>query len=220
MAAEDVAPNRLEAAQDAATEFVDDLPTGFNVCLVAFAGAPTVLVPPTTDRHPVEEAIANLTLAQSTNIGDAIYAALDAVATIPPDPDHPDDPAPAAIVLISDGESNTGRDSRQAATDSKSMGIPVFTIAYGTPNGYIVNGGYRDPVPVDKEELRAIANLSGGQAYSADSLGQLREVYAGISRSVGYDKEESEITEQFVGYAVVFAGLALLGVMSLAARWP
>ncbi len=48
----------------------------------------------------------------------------------------------------------------------------------------------------------------------------MREVYAGISRSVGYEQEEQEITERFVGYAVGFGVIALLGVMSLAARWP
>jgi Ca-activated chloride channel family protein len=220
MEATDIAPNRLVAAQEAAKEFVTDLPAGFNVCLVSFAGAPTVLVPPTTDRHPINEAIDDLRLAQSTAIGEAIYSALDSVALIPPDPDHPDDPAPAAIVLISDGESNTGRPSRVAAQDSKSMEIPVFTIAYGTPGGYIEADGYREPVPVNKEELRAIAVISGGKAYAADSLTQLREVYAGISQSVGYEREEAEITEQFVGYAVALGVIALLGVMSLAARWP
>ncbi|MDR2974626.1 MAG: VWA domain-containing protein [Propionibacteriaceae bacterium] len=220
MAATDVQPNRLEAAQEAAKEFVGELPDGFNVCLISFAGAPSVLVPPTTDRYQVNSAIDGLKLAQSTNIGDAIYSALDSVALIPEDPDHPNDPAPAAIVLISDGESNTGKSSRTAATDSKQMQIPIFTIAYGTANGYIVDRGQRNPVPVNKTELRAIANLSGGKAYSADSLSQLREVYSGISRSVGYDQEKKEITIQFVGYAAAFGVIALLGVMSLAARWP
>ncbi len=215
MEAQDIAPNRLEAAQEAAKEFVAELPKGFNVCLVSFAGAPTVLVPPTTDRNQVDQSIDALQLAQSTNIGDAIYAALDSVALIPPDPDHPDDPAPAAIVLISDGESNTGRDSRTAAQDSESMQIPIFTIAYGTANGYIVSdGGYREPVPVNKEELRAIAGISGGKAYSADSLTQLREVYNGISQSVGYEREEAEITVRFVGYAAILGVIALLGVNS------
>jgi len=221
MQATDVSPNRLKAAQDAAKEFVNELPTGFNVSLISFAATASLLVPPTTDRDMVNTAIDNLKLLQSTAIGEGIYAALDALALIPPDPDHPNDPPPVVIVLISDGESNTGKPSDQAARDAKTMQIPVFTIAYGTPSGYIIDErGQKNPVPVNKEELRNIANISGGKAYSADSLSQLREVYSGISRSVGYERQESEITEQFVGYAAIFGVVALLGVMSLAARWP
>jgi len=220
MKATDVAPSRLEAAEEAAKGFINELPAGFNVSLISFAATATLLVPPTTDRDMVATAIDNLKLLQSTAIGEGIYCALDSLVLIPPDPDHPNDPAPAVIVLISDGESNQGRDSAQAARDAKTMEIPVFTIAYGTPNGYIVDHGQTNPVPVNKEELRTIANISGGKAYSADSLNQLKEVYSGISRSVGYVKQESEITEQFVGYAAIFGVVALLGVMSLAARWP
>ena len=220
MEATDIQPNRMAAAQQAAKEFVNELPTGFNVSLVRFASTASLLVPPTSDRGQVTAAIDNLVLAPSTAIGEGIYAALDGVVLIPPDLDHPNDPAPVAIVLLSDGESNYGRSSRQAARDSKEQGIPVFTIAYGTAGGYIVQDGVRIPVPVNKEELRVISDVSGGKAYSADSLSQLREVYSGISRTVGYVKEEQEITERFVGYAVGFGVVALLGIMSLAARWP
>jgi len=220
MQATDVAPSRLEAAEEAAKGFINELPSGFNVSLISFAATASLLVPPTTDRDMVASAIDNLKLLQSTAIGEGIYCALDSLVLIPPDPDHPNDPAPAVIVLISDGESNQGRDSGDAAQDAKTMEIPIFTIAYGTANGYIMDHGQQNPVPVNKEELRNIANISGGKAYSADSLSQLKEVYSGISRSVGYEKQETEITERFVGYAAIFGVIALLGVMSLAARWP
>jgi len=220
MAATDVAPSRLEAAQEAVSKFVDDLPPGFNVALISFAANPTLLVPPTTDRNAVHQAIDNFKLAASTAIGDAIYNALDSLALIPPDPKHPNDPAPAVIVLLSDGGSNTGRPSASAAEQAKTLQIPVFTIAYGTPGGYIIDQGKRNPVPVNKDELRTISSVSGGKAYSAESLGQLTEVYSGIARSIGYDQEKTEITERFVGYAVALGAIALLGVMSLAARWP
>ena len=220
MEAEDVAPNRLKAAQQAAIEFIHELPYGFNVSLISFAATAALLVEPTQDRGRVEAAIDSLQLRQSTAIGEGIYAALDATALIPPDPNHPNDPCPVAIVLLSDGESNTGRSSSAAAEEAKAQGIAVFTIAFGTADGYIMDRGRRNPVPVNKAELRNIANISGGRAYSADSLGQLREVYAGISRSVGYERQEAEITERFVGFGVIFGVVSLLGVMSLAARWP
>lgn len=221
MQAKDVSPNRLEAAQQAAKEFVNELPAGFNTSIISFAAVANMLLPPSTNRKDAEYAINSLQLAPSTAIGEGIYAALDGLALVPPDLQHPNDPPPAAIVLISDGESNSGRKSRIAAQDAKDLGVAVFTIAYGTSNGFIIDDeGLRNPVPVNKEELRAIATISGGKAYSADSLTQLREVYAGISRSIGYVKVEKEITDIFVGYGTIFGVIALLGVMSLAARWP
>ncbi|MDR0989840.1 MAG: VWA domain-containing protein [Propionibacteriaceae bacterium] len=221
MAADDVAPTRLAAAQTAAKEFIAELPAGFNVSLISFAATATLLVPPTTDRVTVEAAIDRLTLKPSTAIGEGLYTALDARSLIPPDPDHPNDPPPAAVVLLSDGASTLGRDSEDAAKQAKKIGIAVSTIAFGTARGTIPNeNGGRDPVPVDREELEQVAELSGGEFFSADSLDQLSKVYDEISRSVGYELVEQEITERYVGYAVILAVVAALGLIALGARWP
>ncbi|MDR1766987.1 MAG: magnesium chelatase, partial [Propionibacteriaceae bacterium] len=128
--------------------------------------------------------------------------------------------APSAIVLLSDGYTNIGRPSATAATEAGERGIPVYTIAYGTPWGYVVDDGRREPVPVNPEELAEVAKLSGGKTFEAGSSQELKVVYESIARSVGYVTEDREITEQFVGYALALAGLAALALMSLAARWP
>ncbi len=221
MQASDVAPNRLDAAKAAAKEFLQLLPSGFNVSLVRFAGTAAVVVPPTSDRGVVAAAIDSLDVAPYTAIGEGIYSSLDAIAQAPPDPNDPESTAPGAIVLLSDGFTNIGRDSADAATESKGKGIPIYTIAYGTAGGYLIGeGGQREPVPVNHTELSQIARLSGGKKFSAGSSEELRQVYASIARSVGYVKADQEVTETYAGYAVVFAGLAVLAMMSLAARWP
>jgi len=220
MIAEDVDPNRLDAAKAAATEFIDILPSGFNVALVRFAGAAAVVVPPTTDRAQVKAAIANLEVAPSTAIGDGIYSSLDAVAQAPIDPNHPDDPARAAIVLLSDGSTNSGRPSLPAAQEAKKEGVPIYTIAYGTSHGYIEIDGQRQQVQVDYQELSKIARASGGEMFTADASSKLKEVYSSIAHQVGYVKESREVTEAYAGYALFFAVLAALAVASLAARWP
>jgi len=220
MEATDVAPNRLDAAKSAASGFVDMLPAGFNVSLVSFAGTSAIVVPPTTDRGMVKRAIENLQLAPSTAIGEGIYSSLDALSLVPPDPRRPNEPTPGAIVLLSDGYTNIGRSSAQAAQDAKKVNAPVYTIAYGTADGYVVSGGRRERVPVDKRELATVARESGGEAFSAGSDAELRQVYQGIARSVGYQQVEREVTEQYAGYALAFALLASLAVISLAARWP
>ena len=220
MEATDVSPNRLDAAKQAAQGFVDLLPAGFNVSLVSFAGTASIIVPPTIDRGMVNRAIQNLQLAPSTAIGEGIYSSLDALALVPPDPDTPDEPTPGSIVVLSDGYTNIGRTSVQAARAARAQGIAVYTIAYGTPNGYVISGGRREPVPFRPAELAEIARESGGEAFRAGSNAELADVYSSIARSVGYEKVDQEVTEFYAGIALAFAVLASLAVISLGARWP
>ncbi|WP_411913990.1 VWA domain-containing protein [Acidipropionibacterium timonense] len=220
MVATDVEPSRLSAAKSAAKEFLGDLPERFNVSLVRFAATAQIVVPPTTDRGAVSRAIDGLQVLPSTAIGEGIYTSLSALKLVPDDPKHPGSKPPAAIVLLSDGATNMGRPSLQAAQEARREGVPVYTIAYGTPGGYVVEGGQRQPVPVNHYELAAIAKASGGEKFSAESLGQLKDVYKAIAQSVGYEKVYAEVTDRYVGIALVLALVAALGVVSLAARWP
>ncbi|GAA2108745.1 VWA domain-containing protein [Microlunatus panaciterrae] len=220
MQAEDVAPNRLEAAKSAAVQFVSSLPAAFNVSIVSFAGTATILVPPTKDRGAATAAIENLQLQPATAIGEGIYTSLAALAQLPPDPKHPNEVVPARIVLLSDGKTQTGRPADEAAAAARDQKVPVYTIAYGTESGYIEVNGRREPVPVDHAELARVAKISGGEAYSATSAGQLKDVYKDIGSSVGKEKVDKEVTSRYAGAGLAFAILAALGVISLGARWP
>jgi Ca-activated chloride channel homolog len=220
MEAEDVEPNRLVAAKGAAVEFVNSLPPKFNVALVTFAGSPTVVVPPTLDKGSVTAAIQSLEPAPSTAIGEGIYASLTALAQVPPDPDDPRAVVPARIVLLSDGKTQVGRQSADAAEAARAQSVPIYTIAYGTANGYIEIGGRREPVPVDRDELERISRISGGESYTATSAGELKEVYQDIGSSVGKEKVDREVTSRYAGFGLAFAILASLGLISLGARWP
>ena len=220
MEAEDVSPNRMQAAQTAAKEFVESLPERFNVALVSFAGTASIAVPPTVDRDVIDRAIDALEMGPSTAVGEGIYTSLEALTQVPEDPDDPEAVAPAAIVLLSDGATNIGRSSAGAAEVSKEQGVPVYTIAFGTDNGYVVQDGQRQRVAVDHYELSEIARISGGKKYAAESAGQLNEVYEAIRQSVGTEQVAAEVTDRYAGLAIIFAVLAALGVISLGARWP
>lgn len=220
MIAEDVKPNRLDAAKAGAKDFLGMLPPRFNVALVAFAGSAAVVVAPTTDRGLVSRAIDNLQVAPSTSIGEGIYSSLDALALAPVDPDHPEDPAPGAIVLLSDGYTNIPRYSAPAAKEAKNRGYPIYTIAYGTDDGYVVDQGRREPVPVNHEELQRVADISGGKKFAAASGDELKQVYSAIAEQVGYVKVQQEVTEYYAGWALGFAVLAAMAVIALGARWP
>jgi Ca-activated chloride channel family protein len=220
MQATDVKPTRLDAAKAAAVSFVSSLPEKYNVSVVSMAGSASVLVPPTLAHDTVENAINGIQLQDSTAIGEGIVTGLRALSQAPKDPQNPDSVAPGAIVLLSDGTNTVGRAPQQAAAEARDAKVPVYTIAYGTENGYVDLDGKRELVPVDHQEMQDVANLSGGKYFSADSASELKEVYQNIGSEVGYEKADREVTSRFAGYGLAFAVLAALGAISLGARWP
>jgi len=220
MQATDVAPTRLAAAKEAAADFVGQLPEKYNVSVVSMAGSASILVPPTTQHDTVENAINSIQLQDSTAIGEGIATGLRALQQAPKDPDKPDSVAPGAMVLLTDGANTAGRAPQQAAVEAKAAGVPIYTIAYGTENGYVDLDGKREPVPVDHDQVREVAELSGGEYFAAASADQLKKVYENIGSEVGYEKAEREVTSRFAGYGLALAVLAALGAISLGARWP
>ena len=214
MEADDVEPTRLDVAQQAARDFVGDLPPELNVGLVTFNGATSVAVAPTRDRDALVDAIDTMVLGEGTAIGEAIFTSLDAVEAAPRGDD--DEPAPARIVVMSDGETTMGRPDGEGAAAAAEAGVPVDTIAFGTPDGTIVDAfGDPTPVPVAPGPLADIATTTGGDTFEADSLDGLGRVYADIGGVVGYEDAEADISGWFVG-----GGLALLALSgSLSLLW-
>jgi Ca-activated chloride channel family protein len=217
MEADDVRPSRLEALQSAAQQFLETVPAPINVGLVSFAGAARVAVSPTTDREKVKAAITRLQLAEGTAIGEAIFTSLDAIAAIDQETPAGEEPVPAAIVLMSDGQTRLGRPNEVASDAAKKAGVPVTTIAFGTDHGTIVDpqSGGIVPVPVDKSALRDIAETTGGKFFAATTEGELSSVYKSIGSSIGYEKVDKEITTWFVGLALV----ALIATAAMSLAW-
>jgi Ca-activated chloride channel family protein len=209
MMATDVAPNRIDAAKQAAKVFLDIIPPKINVGLVSFNGVATVNVPPTTDRLAVKNAIDGLELAEKTAIGEAIFTSLDAVKLAPKAEDERE-AVPARIVLMSDGSTTVGRPDAVAAREAKRRNVPVSTIAFGTDHGSITianPNGTGEPitqeVDVNTEALKDIADSTGGKAFTAASESELKQVYADLGSSVGFVVEFREIILWFVGAALV-----------------
>lgn len=219
MAAEDVEPNRFIAAQTAAKEFIEELPDRLNVGLVGFAGTAQLLVPPTQNHEEITRAIDNLELDKATAIGDAVALSLDVIEdqAVGVEGGKPD----AAIVLISDGETTVGLPTEEAIPLAQEAGVAVTTIAYGTPDGEIMvdedgdGVGQLTPVPVNVEELRALAEETGGRAFTAESASDLRSVYEELGSSIGFEEEQKDVAYRFVG-----AGLAMMLVAAgFSLRW-
>jgi Ca-activated chloride channel family protein len=216
MAATDVSPSRFDVAKEAATDFVGNLPERFNVGLVSFARTATVVSPPSTDHAQTVDAIGNLTLADSTAIGEAVFTSLQAIQNL----DDSEDPPPARVVLLSDGTNTAGRSIDEAAQAAVQAGVPVSTIAYGTPSGTVDIGGRTVPVPADTESLRELAQATSGSFYSAESDSELRDVYSDLESSIGWTTEEREITNLVAGIALAAAVLAGLASLLWFSRLP
>ncbi len=206
MDATDVRPSRLASAKQAATSFAELLPERINLGLVAFAGSARVLVSPTTDRSMVTSAIERLELSESTAIGDGVLASLDAIESVPDALDG--QPVPAHILLLSDGETQVGTPNQLAAEAARDAGVPVTTIAFGTPEGVISYQGQTVPVAVNQADLRALADETGGSSFEAATTEELESVYRDIGSSIGFVTEQREIGGWFTGAAFVLAMLA------------
>jgi Ca-activated chloride channel family protein len=218
MDATDVAPSRLASAKEAATSFARLLPEQINLGLVAFAGSAGVLVPPTTDRPQVIEAIGRLELAESTAIGEAVLASLAGIESVPDAADG--QPVPAHILVLSDGETQVGTPNLLAAAAAVEAEVPVTTIAFGTPDGTITYQGQTLSVAVNEAELAELAEATGGSAFEAATTEQLETVYQDIGSSIGFITEQREIGTWFTAAAFAFALLAAATSLAWFSRLP
>ncbi|MCW2614441.1 MAG: von Willebrand factor type, partial [Frankiales bacterium] len=218
MRAEDVSPDRITAAREAASTFVEGLPDRFNVGLVSFSGVASVVVPPTQDHATVQAAIGSLGLANSTAIGEAVFAGLAALRSVPGEPGQ--QAPPARIVLLSDGTNTVGRSPSVAAEAALAAGVPVSTIAYGTQEGVVELDGQVIQVPVDEPALQRLARATGGSAFSAQSGEELEAVYDDIGTQVGSTVEQRETTAAVTGVALALALAGAAASLVWSARLP
>ncbi len=235
MLADDVAPTRMGAAQAAVRTFLDRLPAKYRVGMVTFAAEPQVVAPVTTDRGLVRDSLSYLVPLRGTAIGDAIKRAAElgqqavggsggrvtiALRTAAPTPPAQSGRSPVAVLLLSDGFQTAGILSPlQGAQAARRLGIPVYTIALGTPNGVLEMEfeGFRRriPVPPDRATLRQIAETSGGKYFDAPSAQALQTAYDELGSLLSREPDELEAT-----FALLGAGaLLLLAAGLLSALW-
>ena len=214
MKADDVEPTRLDAARVAAKTFLDEVPEKFRVGVVSFATRAVVGVAPTEDRKLVISALDTLKPGEGTAIGDAVALSL----LVGQPKDQKAERPPRAIVLISDGAQDGGRiQPDEASQEAKKLGIPVYTVLVGTPDGVVeeeVTGGYRRiiRVPPNSQTLEQVARATGGQFFAAPDAEGLQQVYEDLGSRLGTRKQDREITDLFAALA---AGLLLVsGVTS------
>lgn len=201
MAAGDVKPSRLAAAIGAANTFIDQVPSNIRVGAVTFSTAPDTEQPPEVDHNAARSVIAAQQADGGTATGPALEAALALVKA------GKRNHAPAAIVLLSDGAANVGVSPVTVAQQAKHDGVPIYTVALGTPDGTILTPDLQIvSVPPDPQLMRTIAAASGGRSFDAQTAGDLGSIYKTLGQKLSTVERKQDVTI----YAIVIAGLLLL----------
>jgi Ca-activated chloride channel family protein len=222
MSADDLQPTRMEAAKAAARDFVDNQPSTVSIGVVAFSDGGISVQPPTEKREDVIAAIDRLVPRRGTSLGNGILVSLNTIVVDAGDPPflstntaaEPSQPEPdtapqgwypsAAIVLLTDGENNQDPDPIAATDLAADLGVRIYTVGIGRPEGAIINvDGYTVLSQLNEPMLQYIAATTGGGYYNAGNEDQLRRIYNDLEPRLSIKTEEMEVTSIFAGVGML-----------------
>ncbi len=215
MLAEDLKPNRVEAAKKVAQDFIDGRPTD-RIGLVVFAGESFTQCPITSDHSVLKNLISGLQsgmLADGTAIGEGLATAVNRIKS--------SKAKSKVIILLTDGVNNVGNISPQTAGDiAKAFNIRVYTIGVGTQDA-MAPYPVRTPfgvqtqmikVDVDEPTLKGIAAETGGKYFRATRTSELKDIYTEIDK---LEKTKIDVTE-FRNKTEEFYPLIIIALICLA----
>ena len=207
MKAQDVRPSRLGAAENAANAFVAELPKRFRVGVIGFSGRAIPRVG--ADRGPelVVSALRSLRPEKGRRSATRLRSACGSRArSARPTGRIP----PTAMLVISDGAQMSGRTSPAAAAlKAMALHIPVYSVVLGTPDGVVnvpIAGGYQAQlrVPPSPETLKTLAQVTGGQFFTAPDQKRLSQIHERLGSRLGHRRETREVTDLFAGGSAAF----------------
>ncbi len=228
MAADDLKPTRMEAAKAAARAFVEKQPANIRIGVVAFSDGGLTVQPPGTDRKQTLDTIYRLVPRRGTSMGNGILAALNTIVVAAGDPpilnssSPPSQPQAApdiqgwypssVILLLSDGENTQEPDPIVAADLAADLGVRIYTIGVGKPEGAIINvEGFSIMTQLNEGVLQEISTSTGGQYYIAANEADLLRIYRDLEPKLAVRPEKIEVTALFAaaGFLIFLIASAL-----------
>jgi Ca-activated chloride channel family protein len=225
MGATDLQPTRIDAAKAAAKDFVARQPLSITIGVVAFSDSGVSVQQPTNDQATVIAAIDRLTPERGTSVAEGILASLKVIAiaeagpyandyytnaspaptaTPTPTPVPAGTHAPAAIVLLSDGENNESPDPMAAAQAAANQGVRIYTVGLGSAAGTTVTvNGFQLHTQLDAATLQGISQVTDGTYYGATDAQQLLSVYDNLDTGLVLQPQLTEITSLFAGTSLL-----------------
>jgi Ca-activated chloride channel family protein len=237
MRATDLAPNRITAAQAAARSFVAEQPRHVRIGVVGIAASAAVVQSPTNNREDIVQAIDRLEPQRGTALGSGLVIALDAAlpsaridfeefmnprrpTSAEPKAKRTEEESPqpnaadstAAIVLLSDGQSNVGPDPLKAAEIAAEHGVRIYTVGIGTTEGTTVTAdGWSMRTRLDEESLKKVASMTQAEYFRAGNAADLKKIYSVLGTRLALQKPQP--TEVTAIVAALGAALALAGAL-------
>jgi Ca-activated chloride channel family protein len=234
MAATDIKPTRLDAAKQAAQDFVQHEPSTVQIGVVGFSDNGFSMQTPTNDQDLVLAAIDRMAPQHGTSVAYGILASLNALSagqsgsepssqsnnganpaqTPTPTPVPKGTYAPAVIILLTDGDNNEAPDPLAAAQTAADRGVRIYTIGIGSPAGTTLHiNGFNVFTQLNEPLLKQIAQMTGGAYYNAQNAQDLRSIYDHLNPQLVVKPEKMEVTSIFAGVSVLM--LLFGGVLSL-----
>ena len=226
MKADDIKPNRMDAAKAAARAFVERQPPEVRVGVVSFGDSAVVVQTPTNAHADVIRAIDRLTSQGGTSMGQALVTALGAIAGKPVAVDLEavaSDSAEvdigyfgsASVVLFSDGEETNEPDPVAVAEVASVAGVRVHTVGVGTPEGAVVQvEGFSVATALDSGLLEEVASVTDGSYHQADDAAGLAAISETIDLRFKLVSEHIEVSALFAAAgAVLLVVGALLSIL-------
>ena len=233
MLAEDLKPNRMEAAKEVASEFISGRPSD-NIGLTIFAGEAFTQCPMTVDHTSLLNLLQNVRtdiaprglIHDGTAIGMGLANAITRLKN--------SKTKSKVIILLTDGSNNMGDISPMTAAQiARSLGVRVYTIAVGTnkiaPYPMPIGGTIQYvniPVDIDTKTLKNIASVTDGNFYRATNTNELKQIYRDIDKlektkmKVKKYSKHNEVYQLFVFAAFIFLFLEILLRNTLLRRIP
>lgn len=225
MLAEDLKPNRMEAAKSVAAEFIAGRPND-NIGLTIFAGEAFTQCPMTTDHASLVNLLQGVKtdivlrgfIADGTAVGMGLANAVSRLKS--------SKAKSKVVILLTDGSNNMGDLSPMTAAQiAKSLGIRVYTIGVGTnkvaPYPMPVAGGVQYvnlPVEIDTRTLSEIAAATDGQFYRATNNSELRRIYADIDKLEKTRMSVKRFAKRYEAYQPFALAAVLLMLLELLLR--
>jgi Ca-activated chloride channel homolog len=223
MAARDVAPSRIGAAEEAARAFVHLQPPGVKMGVVAFGQGAVIVQPPTFDHAAVLQAIDHLSLGGGTELGAGIQASLDAIAgkiikvnqaALNQDASGEINPGyygGSTIVLFSDGEDTSDTNPETWARVASIAGVRIQSVGVGTAAGTTIQvDGFTLGTALDQQTLEEVAKVTNGSYHQVDDEAGLKAISKTINLHFAIISQYTELTALFAAAAAV---LVMVGAM-------
>ncbi|MDR0575168.1 MAG: VWA domain-containing protein [Tannerella sp.] len=218
MLAEDLKPNRLEAAKNVAASFINGRPND-NIGLVVFSGESFTQCPLTTDHAVLLNLFKDIhsgMIEDGTAIGLGLANAVSRIKD--------SNAKSRVIILLTDGSNNRGEIAPVTAAEiAKTFGIRVYTIGVGTrgeaPYPFQTAFGikYQNvPVDIDEPTLKQIASITGGQYFRATDNASLKSIYQEIDQMEKTKisvQQYSKKQEEYMPLALLVFALLLLELL-------